>query len=292
MNTAYRSILLAAVLIPAVRTAGAAGPDYAVKPWSELSSRELTPLGKIVLKVGGDAWTHAESPHFIFHTTTTNGLGILVGEAEYAYQKVSWYLGTAPAAKGHLFVIDRPEIWRQVQRRADPSKYGLAMQLQNDIFVLQEENWMSRVVRVPHEVVHFRMWQLYGDRTPIWLDEGLAACLGWRVAWWYRKSQGREVVRTLPAVDAKYLLTLDRLIAQRRYPDARGMGLGFYRQSEELVCAIAERLGYDRMGDFVRAIAGERLYWKDVLRERFNYTDADLLKLEETVKSRSQEERN
>ncbi len=287
MNTGCRAIIVLAVLALAV-SAAAAGPDYEVKSWSELSSRDLTPLGKIVLKVGGSDWLHVESPHFIFHTTATNDLGIFVGEAEYAYQKMSWYLGGTPAAKGHLFVIDRPKVWRQVQRRADPSKYGLAMQLQNDIFVLQESNWMSRAVRIPHEVVHFRMWQLYGDRTPIWLDEGLAACLGWRIAWWYRKSQGREVVRTRAPVEAKYLLSLDRLTSMRRYPDTRGTGLAFYRQAEELVFAVAERMGYERMGDFVRAVVGEEIPWRDALRERFGYTEADLAKLEEIVETRSQ----
>ena len=265
-----------------------ADPAYVVKPWAELSSRDLTPLGKIVLKAGGRGWVHVESEHFIFHTMSTNGLGILVGEAEYAYQKACEQLGAAPAARAHLFIIGNPKVWGQVQRRADPSKYGLAMQLQNDLFILQETNRISHIVRIPHEVVHLRLWQLYGTRTPIWLDEGTAACLGWRIAWWYRKSMGRDIVRMQPGVDAKWLLSLDQLTAMKEYPEAMGTGLAFYRETEELVCAMGERIGFDRMAEFVKAVAGEGQPWKDFLRARFGLTDADFSSLEQTVKARSQ----
>jgi hypothetical protein len=280
---------LGGLVLFALTLAGSVSAEltYVIKPWSELSSHDLTPLGRTVLDAGGEHWVHAESEHFLFHATSADGLDILAGEAEYAYQKAISYLGATPCAKGHLFVIESADVWRQIQRRADPSKYGLAMQLQNDLFILQETNWMSRVIRIPHEVVHFRLWQLYGERTPIWLDEGMASCLGWRIAWWYRKSQGREVVRSLPAVEERFLLTLDRLTAQRRYPEARGWGQAFYRQVDELVGAIGDGLGFDRMGDFVRAVVNDEMPWKQALREHFGYTDGDLATLEQTVRTRS-----
>ncbi len=277
-------------LAAATRAAGEA-PPCALKPWEELSDRRLTSLGREVLRAGGDGWLHCETDHFVFHAASRAVLTGVVELAEFAYTKVSASVGTERAGrKGHFFIVEKPAVWARVQDKADPGRYSLAMQFQNDIFILQDTNQAANVARVPHEMVHFRLWQIYGKRVPLWLDEGLASHVGWDVARSYYRLKRRELVRALPAAPAVNLQALDRLTSLTSYPVAKGAVIAFSRQCEELVGAIARRIGRDNLAPLLRAVTNWRIPWREYLRDQYGYTDRDFAELERVVIERSRKE--
>ncbi|MFH0953940.1 MAG: hypothetical protein V1873_06390 [Verrucomicrobiota bacterium] len=269
-----------------------AATAFEVKSWRQLSSREVTPLGQSVLRA---RWwrTHGESEHFIYHGASEEAVAAAADQAEYAYRKAGWYLGLPleqSGAKGHVFVVSSPGIWDQVLRGGGRRRDSLSMQVAGDLFVQAGTNGASTVVRLCHEVVHFRLWQAYGDRIPVWLDEGLAAYVGWNAADAYQALKGKKLVRTVPGAKAEALVPLDQLTQVSEYPGGEAAGQAFYREVEELIVMIAAEIGDAKLGGFVKAVAGEGIPWKDVLRSQFKFSDGELVALEEEVLARSKAE--
>lgn len=255
-----------------------------VKPWDELSDRDLTPLGRAVLNAGKSDWVHAESEHFIFHSGSPAAAGEIADEAEFAYVRIGRTFSTNGAArKGHVFVVERRKIWEKVLQGSIRRNDSLAMQLQNDLFVLKETNSVGNVLRIPHEMVHFRLWQLYGNRAPVWLDEGLAAMIGWKVAVAAHSLKGKQLVRAPPYLKREHLLTLEQLTGATTYPAGSEEGAVFYIESELFVSAIARKIGDDKLAEFVKAVAGDGIPWNDFLRDRFSFADSDFAWLEQQI---------
>ena len=257
---------------------------FTVKPWGELSDRDLTPLGRAVLNAGKPDWVHAESEHFIFHAGSPTAVEEIAGEAEFAYVKVAHTFDTnGVTRKGHVFVVERREIWEKVLQGSNRRNDSVAMQLQNDLFVLKETNSVGNVLRIPHEIVHFRLWQLYGNRTPVWLDEGLAATIGWKVAVAAHSKTGKQLVRAPPCLKREHLLSLEQLTGATVYPAGSEEGAAFYIEAELFVSAIARKIGDDKLAEFVKAVAGDGIPWNDFLRERFSFADSDFAWLQQLI---------
>ena len=300
MHNHVRKILaVGAALLCGLAASGRAVVSYEVRGWREWPKDELTPLGRRVLSAGGP-WIHAESAHFILHAASEEAIASSVGEAEFSLQKAMWYVEPARARvlsvesrladdshpKAQYFIIEKPRTWRVVQKAADPSKYSLAMQLENDVFTFRDTNAPASILRVPHEMAHLAMWRVHGRRLPLWLEEGTAAYVGWRIAETYHTTSGRVLVRALPPVKAEDALSLAALTAMRRYPETHGAGVAFYRGAEELVRAIARKTGDDRLGEFLQAVAAGTP-WRDVLRERFGFSPVDFQGLENEVREKT-----
>lgn len=273
------------VLLLALATGCGGGKQEAAPEgvgWEELSDRELTPAGRRVLAAGGDDWTHGESSNFIYHVQAPGDMAGLADEVEFAYRRSGYYLGSPGSKrKAHVFVVS-PELWKKVLHGVDYRGDALAMQFENDIFLSRAEDAADRLVRMCHEMVHYRLWTRYGHDVPVWLDEGLAGCLGWKIAGEQRRRQGMELVRQRPPVDPDALMTVWELTRVTAYPGA-AEAPGFYRQAEELIRAIARKIGYDKLSGFVEALAGDRRAWNEYLRERFSFSDYDFRWLDERV---------
>jgi hypothetical protein len=254
------------------------------KPWGELSDREPTPLGRAVLNAGKPDWVHAESARFVFHADSAASVEEIAGEAEFAYLKVDDLLGTnSVVRKGHVFVVERRAIWEKVLQGSNRRNDSVAMQLQNDLFVLKETNSVGNVLRVPHEMVHLRLWQQYGNRTPVWLDEGLAAYIGWKVAVAAHALRDKQLVRAPPYLKREHLISLEQLTSATVYPPGSEEGAAFYVEAELCVSAIARKIGDDKLADFVKAVAGDGVPWNEFLRERFSFADSDFAWLEQQI---------
>jgi hypothetical protein len=282
MNSTWTKGCLVACL--AIVRIAAADSLFTVKPWDELSDRDLTPLGRAVLNAGKPDWAHAESEHFIFHAGSAAAVAEVAGEAEFACVKINETLGdNGMARKGHVFVVGRREIWETVLQGSNRRNDSLAMQLQNDLFVLKETDSVENVLRLPHEMVHFRLWQLYGNRAPVWMDEGLAAYVGWKVAVAAHALKGKHLVRAPPYLKRENLLTVRQLTGAATYPAGNEEGAAFYIEAEIFISAIARKIGDDKMAEFVKAVAGDGVPWDDFLRERFSFADNDFAWLEQQI---------
>lgn len=286
-----KALLTALLALAAASRAAAEAPPCETKPWDALSDRRLTTLGREVLRAGGDSWVHGETEHFVFHAASPATLTGAVELAEYAYTKISTYVGTERAErKGHFFIVESPAVWARVQEKVDSRKYSLAMQFLNDMFILQDTNLAANVARVPHEMVHFRLWQIYGKRVPLWLDEGLASYVGWQVAQGYYRLKDRELVRALPAAPAANIQSLEHVTSAAAYPLAKGAVVAFARESEELVAEIARRIGGQNLAPLLRAVINWRVPWNRYLRDQYGFTDQDFADIERAVRDRSQQD--
>lgn len=269
-------------------SAAALAAALEVKPWRALSSREVTPLGRAVLSTRW-RWAHGESEHFVVHAASADAAASAADQAEYAYRKAGWYLRpalTETAGKAHLFVVDSGRTWDKVLRGGGRRRDSLSMQVRGDVFVQADTNGPSAVVRLCHEIVHLRLWQTYGDAVPVWLDEGLAAYVGWNAADAYQALQGKRLTGTRPGIPGDQILPLDELTQAADYPADQAAAIALYREAEELVATIATEIGDAKLGAFVRGVAGGAA-WKDVLREQFAFTKGQLATLEEEVLARS-----
>lgn len=282
MNSTRITVCLIAFL--ATGLVATARSPLTVKSWDELSDRNLTPLGRAVLNAGKSNWIHAESEHFMFHAVTPAAAEEIADEAEFAYVKTDDTFGTnGVARKGHVFVVERRTIWEKVLQNSSRRNDSLAMQLQDDLFVLKETNSVGNVLRIPHEMVHFRLWQSYGNRVPVWLDEGLAGYIGWKVAVAAHSLKGNQLVRAPPYLKREYLLSLEQLTGVTMCPTSNGASVAFYIEAELLVTAIARKIGDDKLAEFVKALADDGVPWNDYLRERFSFADSDFQWLEQEI---------
>lgn len=269
--------------------AGAALADPPAEQ-ADVTDFEVTSLGKALLEAGGTHWFQTESEHFICHALSEPAATAAVEEAEFAYRKASVYLGSEPAPRrGHLFVVEDRGLWNRILHDADRRKDSLAAQSRNDVFVLREGSELANAKRLPHEIVHFRLWQQYGDGVPVWLDEGLAGYIGWNVAESYYGQKGSQLVRTLPQLAPDQLLSLDDLTGVTEYPPGQDEVQAFCRQAEELIRAIAERRGDVKLGALAKAVAGEQVPWRVYLRDGLGYSDEDFARLSDLVRERAQE---
>lgn len=271
--------ILCAVLLLGAPVAGAAdATDY-----------ELTTLGQALLEAGGP-WFTQETEHFVCRALSESEAKTAADEAEFAYRNACVYLGAEPALRrGHLFVVNDRALWGQVLQGADRRKDSLAVQSRNDVFVLKNGGGVSDAMHLPHEIVHFRLWQQYGDGVPVWLDEGLAGYVGWVVADAYQSQKGTQLVRTLPQLAPEELMPLDELTAVSEYPEGEEAIQAFCRQAEELIRAIAERRGDAKLGGLAKAVAAEKVPWREYLRSRMGYSSDDFGRLSDLVRTRAQE---
>jgi hypothetical protein len=235
---------------------------------------DLSPFARKVLKMGRVGWVCAESRHFICYASDASHLAAIQNAAEFAYARAVEFLpGATGGRKGRIFSVDE-EMWARVLRKADRRRDGLAIQSENEIFVMQSGSTADVAVRIAHEVVHYRVWQLWGSLVPVWLDEGLAGCLGWDIAEAYRLKMGWQLSRRWgdappPVSDlAKLMKTAD-------YPAPGPEAEAFYRQSEALVRAIARNIGYGKLHHFVAGVTEETLSWDAYLRDRFGFSEYD-----------------
>ena len=288
MNSKRKTVWL--VAFATVALAATALPLFTLKSWNDLADRDVTPLGRAVLNAGKPDWVHAESDHFIFHASTTGAIAVVAAEAEFALAEINDVLGTNEVRrKGHVFVVGERRIWEKVLQGTDRKDDSLAMQMQNDLFILKESNSVVNVRRVPHEMVHFRLWQLYGSRVPVWLDEGLAGYIGWKVAVAEHALSGKRLVRAPPYLKREHLLSLEQLAGMAAYPADSGASAVFYIEAELLVSAIARKIGDDKLAEFVKAVSVDGIPYDKYLRDRFSFADSDFAWLENEISKYARE---
>lgn len=288
----YRVKLAAVALAGAATLAGAESErdwEYRMVPWAEVSDRHVSELARIARERDPGSWYYAEGPHVIGYAHKIRDLDVAMSQAEFAHKEIGRLLKVSDTArKAHVILIYDEEAWSDLVRNAGLRPDGLALQKGREIFL--KASSPLHVSRIPHELVHFRLRESYG-RIPLWLDEGLAMHFGWIIAKSWSDSQKVTIARSQPGIAAGLQLGLDELTELREYPDGAGAAQAFYRQSEEMARAIVERVGLSKAGDFLAAVAGDRVPWRTALAERFQWSDRDFSELEARVQRRSGESR-
>jgi len=238
---------------------------YRIVTWSTLSNRDFSPLVRLVQEREGAHWRYAESDRVIAHAASVAELAVMMEEAHHAWQVAGRQLALPePRSRVRLVPVYQAATWEQLGKEAGIRPDGLALQAGPDILLKQEASQTSRLDRVAHELVHFRLREAYGDALPLWLEEGLATSMGVSLARAFHDGQGILLAGTWPAAPAEALLEPDALLNLRDYPPSPGAAQAFGRQAAELVQLLRERIGADRWPMAVREI-GQRGDWRSVL---------------------------
>jgi len=272
------------------------------RSWEELSNRRVSVAGERALKAAGAAWTHAESPQFIYHALSAANLEPAARFAEFGYRELSrhtgpeinsWDLwsqitGRDRGRKPHLFLIPGGPLWDQVLAGVSSRPDGVAMQLANEVFAPPPGDDPASAMKLAHELVHLRLWRIAGERVPIWLDEGLAGYASWQVTRAYFGKQGRVMTRAAQTVTKERLMSLQQLTAVKEYPKDPAAARAFYRQCEEFIRSVASRIGQDRLASFVLAVASGTTRWDEFFRKRYGFSEEDFRRLEQDMRLRCQ----
>lgn len=281
-----------AALLGALVGASADEATYRLARWDELSDRRLSALGKLVYQADRERWVHAESDRVIASAFRLADLDDLVVEAEFASDAIRRALRLeAPPNKAFLFLVRDDTTWSRLVLERGFRPDGLALHYRNEIFLRDDPGQRARPDRIAHEMVHFHLRAAYGPDVPLWLDEGLAGHLGVAIARDFRARRERRLTGELPALPAEAWLPLAELTARRGLPDRPELANVYYREAQELVTAIAGRIGEERLPEFVQRVAGGRS-WRRVLEKTFGWAPADFEELESAVRQKVTSARN
>lgn len=270
---------LAGLLLAAVAPAQDVPPErdsYRLVTWSSLTDTNFSPLVQLVREAEGARWRHAESPLILAHAASRSELTAIMDEAHYAWRAVGKRLNLPPTGvRARLVYVYETSTWEQLGSQQGIRPDGLALQVGRDILLKVDPSQAQRMDRVAHELVHFRLREAYGDRLPLWLEEGLATLMGVAIARDFHNAQGLQLAGAWPATPVDALLMPDELLELPTYPASPAAAQAMGRQAAELVTLLMERVGPDRWPQAVLEI-GQRGDWRSVLASGYGVDMTEL----------------
>jgi len=244
--------------------------------WSTLSDTNLSPLALVVKESEGSQWRYAESTRVLVHARSRAMLENTVEEAEFLWSAVGRALDLPDTSNRMRVVwVYDDATWHRLQKEGGVRPDGLALQTGHDVLIRVDTNGVPRVDRLAHEFVHFRLRDAYGDRLPLWLEEGLATGLGVEMARLYRNTRDMELTGELPGVASDGALTAEQLFGQKGYPPTEDAAQAFGRQAAEMVAVLRARIGPARWPDAVRTMA-EHGDWRSALTSGYGIAMQEL----------------
>ncbi|MGD9872865.1 MAG: hypothetical protein AB7T27_01220 [Kiritimatiellia bacterium] len=240
----------------------------------------LTRLGRGVLKAGGEGWEMAATEHFTGYAPSGELVELLLRKAEHASREVEAALELPPLTnRAHCFLITDSNLWKTVRQRGGWRTDGRALQYGSEFVLYIPEENAEMEDAIPHEIVHFRLRQVYENRQPLALEEGLANYLGWEITLKWHLRNDTIITRTKPRLPVESLWSLKDLAGATAYHQDPARNLAFYRQSEEWVRSIVSMIGPASLGEFVRLVFGGDMTWEQALRGRWMLSDQQMDKL-------------
>lgn len=258
--------------------------DFELKSWRALEDRDVARLGRAVMRGNARSWVHAESDRFTYHAATRQRLERVMRETEWSYAEVTRRLGLPPAKeRGHLFVVEDEGDWSRVMRAAGRRTDGVALHVGREIFILRDEFSGRAYVDVPHEMVHYRIAQVYGRGAPLWLEEGLAEYLGWETALAYHAKRGLNLYREQAALSDEDWIPWPELFAMESYPDEPTRAAAFYRQTGRLLEEVADVIGKDRIGALTASVVRDGGTLREALKNDHEIDGAEFVRMLDRV---------
>lgn len=254
-----------------------AAAEYRVVSWRELADRDLSPLGRVVMRGNTRAWTHAESDRFIFHTAKESLLGRVAHEADWCFDEIGRRLDLSePPQRARFFIFDSVSEWQQYIQASARGRASVAAHVGREVYIRRAPEDRTQFVDLAHELVHLRLWQEYGSGIPLWLDEGLAEYVGWQVAAaYYLRHRELRLYRDFERIAEEQWLPWDLFFALRYYPEDAERNRVFYRQSYQLVRYLNDRIGEDQLSELVRQVIAAQGDLESVVAQHWGWTEVD-----------------
>src|SRR3979411_1382362 len=108
--------------------------------FSQLSQRDLNPLGEKALAIHPEQWKHGETEHFIYHFVDSFVVTPLSVEAEFNYRVVAKELRREQPAgdtKAHIYIFQKPAHWQQFQTAGKLEPWTGGVHSRGSLFILR-----------------------------------------------------------------------------------------------------------------------------------------------------------
>ena len=238
-----------------------------------------------------------ETKHFIIHHHNDEMALLIARGAEY-YLKRNYrvFLDDMPenpwTKKCDIFVYNTKEEYLRNSRQAAwspamASTTGIAGVLERHHIMTYQQIEDLLASHLPHEITHIVHAAVihYSRANPTWLREGIAV----RQEPWFKRFRMARIIQEAQA-DGK-LLTLEQIVTQKGYPDAKLVDL-FYAQSYALVEALERTGTRGQFTQFCRQVTSmepleaiKQVYGldRDEVLECWKKHEADLVSLLDTL---------
>lgn len=274
---------------------GFARPPIPIEPVApeSISDLPLSPFGESLLAMNQKTWVHGKSPHFVLHAQEEHELYRAAEQAEFVWAELDRWFDAVPAGEGaHLFLISDTALWQQLATRHGWPGSAQAAHVRGELFVLRTRHDLAAQLAIPHELVHLRVYRLYGEGVPYWAEEGLAEVLGWRLAdafhrWRYR----RGLTRLFPPLSEDRLLTWQELTQIDHLPDDPASLEEQIRQIRSMSKTLLESGGDERLKAFIAEFLERRAAWPAGAVHGLGFTPEALQELETLHRRRLMEEK-
>ncbi len=225
-------------------------------PFSELSDQRVSVLGVKALAMNPSIWKHMETESFIVHFLNAPIAHAVASEAEFYYRYLVRELTANPeaASKGHIYVFEDPEQWRQFCGQVALEPWTAAFTSGNELFVVRNPQQRLKGHALGHEIVHYMVHKFVEGKLPLWLEEGYAEDASMRAYISFLKSRGSLNVMTDHGPEG--MIPLSRLQTITSYPPEPEVYI-FYTHSRRLVRflnGVSDRTAFLK---FLKAMAME-----------------------------------
>jgi hypothetical protein len=214
---------------------GLAAAEMPFVEWRDLSDRDITPQGRLVLSLGDKPWKHTETEHFVYHFRDLKEAETVFLHAEVYYGWVKEFFGVEKdgwSKKAHVFIFEDKDLWKEFKAKARAGTSAEAFTNGWELYIYRNPFWLAPQKTLAHELTHVIVFRFLKGPIPLFLNEGVAEYISTRAV--ATRFEGDEYsVRLLGPIAEKDYIPLNQLIRLEVYPEA-GLEL-YYKESEHLV---------------------------------------------------------
>ena len=219
-------------------------------PFSQLSDRNLTPLGQAALGIHSADWKHAESTNFIYHFFHGFVAAPVSVEAEFYYKVISKEMEkdtTQWERKCHIFIFEQPEDWAAFQKRGSLDPWTGGIHAGGSLFIQRNPQFKFKDNTLGHEITHLVVDRFFGSGVPLWLNEGYAEYASVRCYAAFNRARGHLARPKSRSVPEGMYIPVTQLAGMMSYPQDTAQVSVFYNESERLVrfLSAADKRGFN-----------------------------------------------
>jgi len=217
-------------------------------PLSQISDRNITPLGQAALGIRSSEWKHAESANFVYHFFHAFVAAPVSTEAEFYYRIIAKEMQkdtTQWERKSHIFIFEQPADWQEFQKRGSLDPWSGGIHSGGSLFIQRNPEYKFKDSTLGHEITHLVVDRFFGSGVPLWLNEGYAQYASARDFASYNRARGYNARPTSKLVPEGLYVPVSELTNMMSYPQAVEKVTVFYSESERLVRYLS---GLDKSG--------------------------------------------
>jgi hypothetical protein len=242
--------LLFTATVALAQTDGVDLGNFKEIPYSQLSDRNMTPLGQAALGIRSADWKHSETTNFIYHYFHGFVAAPVAVEAEFYYKVIAQEMEkdtTQWERKCHIFIFEQPGDWAEFQKRGSLDPWTGGIHSGGSLFIQRNPQYKFKDHTLGHEITHLVVDRFFGSGVPLWLNEGYAEYASLRCYAAFNRARGYLARPKSRSVPEEMYIPVSKLTGMMSYPqDTAQVGV-FYNESERLVrfLSAADKQGFN-----------------------------------------------